>query len=129
MDSVSASFSSILGYFDWLDLCDAKFVLGWCDCRKQNSTITIVVINAFCYLKKILLMYAAASIKKIILIKDLIFTKISKILFLFTAVTVSCSPIRNLIIKELSYHRIDRITLDYQISFINDRVYLWPFIS
>ena len=52
VDSVSASFSSILGYFDWLDLCDAKFVLGWCDCRKQNSTITIVVINAFCYLKK-----------------------------------------------------------------------------
>ena len=95
VDSVSASFSSILGYFDWLDLCDAKFVLGRCDCRKQNSTITIVVINAFCYLKKILLMYAAASIKKIILIKDLIFTKISKILFLFTAVTVFCSPIRN----------------------------------
>ena len=53
MDSVSASFSSILGYFDLLDLCDAKLVLGWYDCRKQNSTITIVVINAFCNLKNI----------------------------------------------------------------------------
>ena len=65
-------------------------------------------------------MYAAASLKKIILIKDLIFIKISKILLLFTAVTVFCFPFRNLIVKELSYHRIDRITLDYQISFIND---------
>ena len=69
VDSVSASFSSILGYFDWLDLCDAKLDLGWWDCRKQNSTITIVVINAFCYLKKYCLCMPLRPSKRLFLSK------------------------------------------------------------